>query len=156
MRNSGQVHKTVTFDCMAKKTKYLSIVNRKTTKCASFFMHNPTWQSDIVVVIGHDKPAALKCIKKWFPDFSSEDQLPVLGEPGCPTARTLSTGGHQHVVWFKYYPEKIYDYGTIVHELFHVVDVTLRYKGVTLSDDSDESYAYFMQWIYMEFLSKLK
>lgn len=118
-------------------------------------MHNSTWSVDVVVVIGMDKPAALKRINKWIPDFSGAESLPGLNDKLAPAARVLSYGSSQHVLWIKYWPEKISDYGTLVHELFHIVDVSLRGKGITLSDDSDEAYAYFMGWIYQDFLAKL-
>lgn len=47
------------------------------------------------------------------------------------------------------------DYGTLSHELFHAVDMNLRSKGITLSDDSDETYAYHMGFFTREFLHKI-
>ena len=42
------------------------------------------------------------------------------------------------------------DYGVLSHEIFHVIDMNLRSKGITLSDDSDEVYAYHMGYFTRE------
>ncbi|TXI89739.1 MAG: hypothetical protein E6Q36_02890 [Chryseobacterium sp.] len=47
------------------------------------------------------------------------------------------------------------DYGTLSHEIFHAVDLNLRAKGITLSDDSDEVYAYHMGYFTREFLNQI-
>jgi hypothetical protein len=40
--------------------------------------------------------------------------------------------------------------GTIVHELFHVVDHVFRDKGLKLTDESAEAYAYYLGWLMDE------
>jgi hypothetical protein len=47
------------------------------------------------------------------------------------------------------------DYGALSHELFHVVDLNLRAKGITLSDDSDETYAHHLGYFTKEFLNQI-
>lgn len=47
------------------------------------------------------------------------------------------------------------DYGALVHEIFHTVDLNLRAKGITLSDDSDETYAYHLGYFTRELFNKI-
>jgi hypothetical protein len=55
------------------------------------------------------------------------------------------------VIVFYRWSNNAFDYGTLIHELFHAVDMNLRSKGITLSDDSDEAYAYHMGYFTREF-----
>lgn len=57
--------------------------------------------------------------------------------------------GVSFIVMYKWKGGDSRDYGNLVHELFHVVDLTLRQRGIKLSDDSDEVYAYHMSY-FME------
>lgn len=59
------------------------------------------------------------------------------------------------VIVFYRWNNDAYDYGTLSHELFHAVDMNLRSKGITLSDDSDETYAYHMGYFTREFLNQI-
>ena len=39
------------------------------------------------------------------------------------------------------------DNATFVHEIFHLAKSRLEYKGITLSDDSEEAFAYYLDWL---------
>jgi hypothetical protein len=38
--------------------------------------------------------------------------------------------------------------GTLVHECMHVASRTLRERGSTLCDESEEAYTYYIQWLF--------
>lgn len=38
----------------------------------------------------------------------------------------------------------------LAHEAFHAAEFTLRERGMTLTDASDEAYAYYIAWIFRE------
>lgn len=59
------------------------------------------------------------------------------------------------LIIFKYWYDNANDYGTLVHELFHAVDMILRNRQIILSDDSDEVYAYHLGYFVREFSNKL-
>jgi hypothetical protein len=51
-------------------------------------------------------------------------------------------------IWFPF--DQVTDsihYALIAHEIFHVVWFTMREVGMPLSDDSDEAYAYYTQFL---------
>lgn len=48
------------------------------------------------------------------------------------------------------YPITVTDYGILQHEIFHAIDQILKYIGMTLSDDSDEAYAYLIEYVTRE------
>lgn len=47
-------------------------------------------------------------------------------------------------------PYTCQDYGILAHEIFHAVDMVLRRMGITLSADSDEVYAYTIDYVTKE------
>ncbi len=59
------------------------------------------------------------------------------------------------LIVFYRWDRNAFDYGVLVHELFHAVDMNLRSKGIVLSDDSDETYAYHMGYFSREFLHSI-
>lgn len=44
--------------------------------------------------------------------------------------------------------------GLIAHEVFHLALMICNYKGLTLTDSSEETYAYMIQWLMDEILEK--
>lgn len=46
------------------------------------------------------------------------------------------------VLWLRHWPERASQYNVLQHEIFHAVDYLLRNIGFTLSDDSNEAWAY--------------
>lgn len=52
-------------------------------------------------------------------------------------------------------PKTRVEFGTLSHEIFHAVDMIFRTIGITLSEDSDEAYAYIIGYITEKFWEKL-
>lgn len=61
-------------------------------------------------------------------------------------ARCWSRGGH-HIVWM---PE--FNIPSAVHEFCHVTFFVARHVDIIYSEDSEEFYCYFNQWLMKEFL----
>ncbi len=45
---------------------------------------------------------------------------------------------------------------TLVHELFHAVCFTFRNKGIILDDNSDEAFAYYLEYLVTKSINLLK
>lgn len=43
----------------------------------------------------------------------------------------------------------------LAHESFHAAEFTLRERGMTLTDASDEAYAYYIAWMFRECYKRL-
>jgi hypothetical protein len=67
-------------------------------------------------------------------------------------------GGHHNehgdvaVVWL--HPDS--DVDTLAHELLHVLTSVLADRGLLLSNDSDEAFAYYLAWLMRESLQRLE
>jgi len=46
------------------------------------------------------------------------------------------------------------DVAVLAHEVFHVVHWILKYKGIYLSDDSQEAYAYLLEYLMSKIMEK--
>lgn len=44
----------------------------------------------------------------------------------------------------------------LAHESFHAAEFTLRERGMTLTDSSDEAYAYYIAWMFRECYRRLE
>ena len=61
-----------------------------------------------------------------------------------------------YLVWIKQFEWRIHDYALLAHELFHCAVRVMDDQGISLSDSSEEAYAYYLQFIYAECISGLK
>src|SRR3990167_7632103 len=68
---------------------------------------------------------------------------------GCKTTqgRTIMFSTNQTVLWLRYMPSTPIDFSHLQHEIFHSVDFMLSKIGIKLSRDSDEAYAYQIQYV---------
>jgi len=57
-------------------------------------------------------------------------------------------------VIFFWFNEK--DATAIVHELLHAVFICMRERGITLTEDSEESFCYVLSFLYEEILKNIK
>jgi len=64
-----------------------------------------------------------------------------LGEEGMYLTKKIDTG-RLHFIW-----TRSKNVSHLAHEIFHATHLTMQTKGLLLSDDSDEAYAYFIQWM---------
>ena len=100
---------------------------------------------DTLVCLGVTREQILEKIKKDFVYTLSkeeDEQLQMFGE-----GRTVRMEGGWTVLWVKKFPTSPQVKNHLAHEIFHVVDFTLRCMGIKLSADSNEIYAYYTGWL---------
>ena len=97
------------------------------------------------------------------PELDRDPIISALHDTPMCGARTFLVDdfdGHTFFVWFPFSEvTRSTQYALIAHEMFHVTWMTMRDRGVTLSDDSDEAYAYYVQFLVqciMQFILKTK
>lgn len=64
-------------------------------------------------------------------------------EPQGAVGMGIVNPGYPWALWVK----DIYDPSTIAHEAFHIVAKVLDFKGLSLCEHSEESYAYTLDYI---------
>ena len=103
---------------------------------------------DLMVSCGQTDDQLKASLKKYGIEW--QDRLIL----DCP-AHYVRLARNQPVIRTANYPITVTDYGILQHEIFHATDQILRYIGINLTDDSDEAYAYLIEYITREVYKKL-
>ena len=72
-------------------------------------------------------------------------------------AKTVMLSNGTTCIWFtpKLRKGGLWSHGVISHEVFHAVDMLLTKIGMTLTNESDEAYAYLIQYLTNEIYKML-
>jgi len=98
-----------------------------------------------VKIIHKDYDLFNKEVKKWLPDWETPELKDgVMG-------RTTYTGSWHCIIYLR---KK--DLGVVVHELLHFLVYALNGRGYVLGSDSEEAYAYWLQYFFEEYLKQSK
>lgn len=125
----------------------------KKNKSGFLLIKGEVWPYSVIVCLGVEKQHILdygniKFIKPFT--IKDEEKLEMKGH-----GLTLRLENRAFVLWLKKFPKTPEEFGYLSHEIFHVADMILFHAGMTLSPDSDEAWAYLIDWytkkIYTEF-----
>lgn len=105
---------------------------------------------DTLVCLGSKKEEILKWIDRTGHKLS-EGEIEAITMRGM--GRTIILKGNQTILWLKNYPKP--GSGTLAHEIFHAVEMITDRMGIRLSQDSDEIFAYMIQFLTNKIISKL-
>ena len=113
-----------------------------------------TFPYDVMVCLGTSREDILAYFKKHFINGLSAKDLEELQMTGH--GRTLRLENNAFILWTKSFPRTPAEFGYLAHEIFHTADLILRFAGVSLSDDSDEVWAYQIDWLTHRIYSAFK
>lgn len=88
--------------------------------------------------------------QRWLKKTFNEDYV---GEwMGAKTCFVSHKRGCALVLWFPVWfsVKNTTHLSVLAHESFHAAEFTLRERGMTLTDASDEAYAYYIAWMFRE------
>ena len=60
------------------------------------------------------------------------------------------------LIWIKHFTGTPEDIARLSHECLHAVGYLLRFRGIELSDSTDEAYCYLLQWMVFSFIKQYK
>ena len=104
-----------------------------------------TFPYDVLVCLGVKREEILAYFDKHFVDALSPKDLENLEMKGH--GRVVRLDNNAFVLWTADFPKTPEQFGWLAHEIFHTADLMLRKAGATLSDDSDEVWAYQIDWL---------
>ena len=133
--------------------RFLGVCNEK-NKSINFVIDYVVYPFELMVSMGEDKEVFKKRLKKRLP----EDMRHEVEDEFCNTefqAQTVMFSGGMTAVWFRECPIKASQYALIAHEVFHAVDFLFQRINIKLSNDSNEAYAYLLQYITEQIYKKL-
>lgn len=94
-----------------------------------------------VRIIHKDYDLFIKEVKRWLPKWEAPElESAVMG-------RTVYTGSGHCIIFLRKR-----DLWVVVHELLHLLVYVLNRRGYVLSSDSEEAYAYWLQYFFEEYI----
>jgi hypothetical protein len=122
-------------------------------KSGFLLLHGQTFPYDVLVALGATRDELLSHFgAKYAPLHEDEkEELQMIGK-----GRTVRLKSGAFVLWTKEFPNTPEHFGYLAHEIFHTADLMLRRAGATLSDDSDEVWAYQIDWLTKNIYSSFK
>ena len=105
---------------------------------------------EIMVCFG-DKSKMFKSLEKYISKCDLIDFKKRTFKKGC---YSMFNGG-QSLIWIYRKPLDIQDLSLLNHEIFHAVTYILERVGITLSESSEETYAYLTQYLTEKIYNEL-
>ena len=105
-----------------------------------------TFDLDVIVLVTEDTAFALRYVKKHLDSTASSDNFDSRG-----TTFTSINGGST-IVWLPNTEDK----SIVMHELLHATIDIMRRTGVPLTEETEEAYAYELQYLTNQFYKQNK
>lgn len=102
------------------------------------------------VIVGTDTQAFIRYANKHFAGTGF-----VFDHERC-AGRVLRHKGYWPILWMPRRPRTAREWGTLSHEIFHLVYAILSYAGIVLSGESEETFAYLTSHLINQFVKKCK
>lgn len=118
-----------------------------------FIVDHGTYPFDILVCIGVGDEEIYKQIEKTGYRLSEKERdfIRMEGE-----GRTVILEGGQTVLRLALKKDAIKFYATLAHEIFHAVDMLFKRINLKLDENSDEAFAYQIEYLTGSIYEKLK
>lgn len=130
------------------------MTSMKKEKINYFIVEIELYSTDLLVVVG-DIDGAIK----WLENKNvSEDDIEFI-KSSCETGSQGTTGllsNNALFIRLLHSPTTPEYKGILVHEVFHVTSILLRSRGMSLVKESEEAYAYLLEFIYRKIVEKVE
>lgn len=104
----------------------------------------PIYHRDVMIHLGD-----LDGISEHLNCFLNNEHIDEIKECFSTTSRgkTIELNEGQIIVYLPKIPKTASGIATLVHELFHATHFVMEKAGITFSNDSDEAYAYLLDYL---------
>lgn len=107
-------------------------------------IHIEMYQCDLMVHFG-DKKSLLDCLLKNVEDKAAFDAVGEIQDNSIGTSILLEGG--QSILYLKTIPTDSTGVSILSHEIFHVANLIMQEIGANFSSESEEAYAYLIQFL---------
>ena len=94
--------------------------------------------------------------KLEFPEPTTPEEKDAWEETATRRGRTYQLGGNQIVLWLKDPPITPVSISTLAHEALHAINYVAMTAGIDFGHDSEEFFAYGLEYIVEEVLKDFK
>lgn len=121
----------------------------------SFVIDIPIYRRDAVVCFGSKDYLAQQIIEAF--DKTTEEAYSIIEDITSYSDGRSYLSMEQRVgfIWMRCIPETPNDYSILAHEIFHYTHAIMTVIGASLSEQSEEPYAYLIQFLTKEILEGL-
>lgn len=129
-------------------------MKRRPKRLRAWKWSDPLYGVTIVLLRGSGDHA-IAWLNKTFGDVRDEEYGAF---QGAKTVWIERPRGVAMVLWFPAWFAVTNDdhLSVLAHESFHAAEFVMRERGCTLTDSSDEAYAYYVSWTFRECLTRLR
>lgn len=111
------------------------------------------YATDLLVVFGNKEELEAKLyelcgVGDWVTHTDDIDEQ-------C-NGRAIRLNSGQIVLWMPQMPHNAKEHGTLAHEIFHCASLLMNRIGVSPTYESEEAYAYLIQYLTKEIISFLQ
>lgn len=115
-----------------------------------FELDGGTFNMTIDILVGSDKAKAIQYVNYQFDTKYTVDILNGIG------GMTFTNEGGYLIIWVANLNKTPEDIGYIEHELLHAVVYIMNYSGVTLSEESEETFTYELSYLTRQLYKHVK
>lgn len=125
-----------------------------------FILNVPIYNTQFIVSVDQTDSQFLKSVAKENLNLEPEViAMGLFGEEGTghvTLGHVVNRQGYPVIFRLRGNPDSPKKIASMTHEVFHVVSKTLRNKGMTLVPESEEAYAYLLDYIVEQILERCK
>ncbi len=119
----------------------------------NFIVDLKIYPYDIMFSFGETNKQLYKTLDKYKIPYDEQGKSVIDESDGKYRTIMFPTG--QTLVRIAKKPKQPNEYAVVVHEIYHAVNNVMRNIGMTYSADSEEAYAYCIQYVTQEVLTIL-
>ena len=117
----------------------------------SFVVDCGTYPFDILVFFGENVEDLFNDIKGKL----SKSDFKGLKKSEFKAGKAIILDTNQTVLWLREKPTTPTDFGLLSHEIYHCTGFILRSIGIQYSEETEEAYAYLIQYLTEQIYKKL-
>lgn len=132
------------------------VKGKKLARKGFFELKGSVFPTDVLVCLGKTEQEITEYITDVFDYALSDEEKTDLKPSKAWQGRTVLMEGNWIVMMLKHHPANASGFAILAHEIFHATDMMLRIRSIKLSNDSDEVWAYQIQWLTKEIYRHFK
>ena len=140
------IHIVFAFLIIFTSVRLWYLINDKVSKEYEFKIDGGNYDQNINVIITQDTSYAIKYINRVLDTNINSSDLVARG------VTYPSVNGKPIVIWL----DNADDISIVNHELFHVTMSIMNWANIPLTEDTEEAYAYELQYLTKKFNDKTK